>query len=204
MTKLSTIPWASANRQPFCFPTCLKTAQKRNWRLQQAVVSLSNYTDWNRKNTSICLVEKEIDTTGEDEKQESLDDLPHHLKIGKDFTMRVTVLQAYGLASEYSDVFTQFNFINRGDEAFSTEPIKNNGKGTPLNFYHVQTVRQTSSLVYAEKVLKFIFRSPFLWRNHLWSTSSTSPWFSKFLATTSPQRYTELPFMTLQTSKCSR
>lgn len=82
--------------------------------------------------------EKEIDT--EDEKQESLDDLPHHLKLGKDFTMRVTVLQAYGLASEYSDVFTQFNFINRRDEAFSTEPIKNNGKGTPLNFYHVQTV----------------------------------------------------------------
>ena len=32
------------------------------------------------------------------------------------------------------------SFINRRDEAFSTEPIKNNGKGTPLNFYHVQTV----------------------------------------------------------------
>ena len=63
------------------------------------------------------------------------------MKLGKEFTMRVTVLQAYGLASEYSDVFTQFNFINRRDEAFSTEPIKNNGKGTPLNFYHVQTVR---------------------------------------------------------------
>ena len=85
--------------------------------------------------------EKEVDTGSvEDEKQETLDDLPGHLKIGKDFTMRVTVLQAYGLASEYSDVFTQFNFINRRDEAFSTEPIKNNGKGTPLNFYHVQTV----------------------------------------------------------------
>ncbi len=53
------------------------------------------------------LIEKEIDT-GEDEKQESLDDLPNHLKLGSDFTMRVTVLQAYGLASEYSDIFTQF------------------------------------------------------------------------------------------------
>ena len=61
--------------------------------------------------------EKEVDTGSvEDEKQETLDDLPGHLKIGKDFTMRVTVLQAYGLASEYSDVFTQFNFINRRDE----------------------------------------------------------------------------------------
>lgn len=53
------------------------------------------------------IAEKEIDTH-EDEKQESLDDLPAHMKIGKDFTMRVTVLQAYGLASEFSDVFTQF------------------------------------------------------------------------------------------------
>lgn len=60
--------------------------------------------------------EKEIDTRmsdpisddGPDEKQESLDDLPTHLRLGKDFTMRVTVLQAYGLASEYSDIFCQF------------------------------------------------------------------------------------------------
>ena len=33
-----------------------------------------------------------------------------------------------------------FSFINRKDEAFSTEPIKNTGRGTPLNFYHVQNV----------------------------------------------------------------
>ena len=50
--------------------------------------------------------EKEIDT--QDEKQETFDDLPSHLKIGQEFTMRVTVLQAYGIASEYSDIFTQF------------------------------------------------------------------------------------------------
>ena len=59
--------------------------------------------------------------------------------------MRVTVLQAYGIASEYSDIFTQFNFINRKDEAFTTEPIKNTGKGTPLNFYHVQVGPANSS-----------------------------------------------------------
>ena len=53
-------------------------------------------------------LEKEIDTGVVDEKQESLEDLPLHLKLGKEFTMRITVLQAYGLASEYSDVFTQF------------------------------------------------------------------------------------------------
>lgn len=31
-----------------------------------------------------------------------------HLAIGKDFTMRVSILQAYGISSEYSDVFCQF------------------------------------------------------------------------------------------------
>ena len=68
-------------------------------------------------NSTFSGSEKEVDTGSvEDEKQETLDNLPGHLKIGKDFTMRVTVLQAYGLASEYSDVFTQFNFINRRDE----------------------------------------------------------------------------------------
>ena len=46
--------------------------------------------------------------TKEDEKQESFDDLPEHLKIGQDFTMRVTVLQAYAVSPEYSDIFTQF------------------------------------------------------------------------------------------------
>ena len=56
--------------------------------------------------------EKEVDTkhhTEEnDEKRETFEDLPEHLKLGSDFTLRVTVLQAYGLASEYTDIFTQF------------------------------------------------------------------------------------------------
>ena len=38
------------------------------------------------------------------------------------------------------DLLFYFSFINRKDEAFSTEPIKNTGRGTPLNFYHVQNV----------------------------------------------------------------
>ena len=31
-----------------------------------------------------------------------------HLKIGTEFTFRVTVLQASGITSEYSDIFCQF------------------------------------------------------------------------------------------------
>lgn len=32
------------------------------------------------------------------------------------------------------------SFLHRHDEAFSTEPLKNTGKGAPLGFYHVQNV----------------------------------------------------------------
>ncbi|KYO40371.1 kinesin-like protein KIF1A isoform C [Alligator mississippiensis] len=61
-----------------------------------------------------------------------------HLKLGSIFTFRVTVLQASSISAEYADIFCQFNFIHRHDEAFSTEPLKNTGRGPPLGFYHVQ------------------------------------------------------------------
>jgi hypothetical protein len=35
---------------------------------------------------------------------------------------------------------THYSFLHRHDEAFSTEPVKNTGKGPPLGFYHVQNV----------------------------------------------------------------
>ncbi|XP_023195176.1 kinesin-like protein KIF1A isoform X1 [Xiphophorus maculatus] len=63
-----------------------------------------------------------------------------HLKIGDIFTFRVTVLQASSISAEYGDIFCQFNFIHRHDEAFSTEPLKNTGHGPPLGFYHVQNI----------------------------------------------------------------
>ncbi|XP_067369457.1 kinesin-like protein KIF1A isoform X16 [Channa argus] len=69
----------------------------------------------------------------------SLDAL-EHLGIGSVFTFRVTVLQASSISAEYADIFCQFNFIHRHDEAFSTEPLKNTGRGPPLGFYHVQNI----------------------------------------------------------------
>lgn len=39
-----------------------------------------------------------------------------------------------------ADFFFFLSFLHRHDEAFSTEPLKNNGRGTPLGFYHVQNV----------------------------------------------------------------
>ncbi|KAL3215406.1 hypothetical protein MRX96_034118 [Rhipicephalus microplus] len=75
--------------------------------------------------------------------------LPEHLQIGKEFTFRVTVLQAIGISKEYADIFSQFNFLHRHDEAFSTEPLKNTVKGPPPGFFHVQniTVTVTQSFV---------------------------------------------------------
>ncbi|XP_043120068.1 kinesin-like protein KIF1A isoform X10 [Puntigrus tetrazona] len=82
-----------------------------------------------------------------------------HLKIGSNFTFRVTVLQASSISAEYADIFCQFNFIHRHDEAFSTEPLKNTGRGPPLGFYHVQniSVEVTKSFVEYIKSQPIVF-----------------------------------------------
>ncbi|XP_043984568.1 kinesin-like protein KIF1A isoform X15 [Gambusia affinis] len=101
----------------------------------------------------------------------ALDATLEHLKIGNIFTFRVTVLQASSISAEYADVFCQFNFIHRHDEAFSTEPLKNTGHGPPLGFYHVQNiaVEVTKSFVDYIKTQPIVFevfghyqRQPFL------------------------------------------
>ncbi|KAJ8270405.1 hypothetical protein GJAV_G00114140 [Gymnothorax javanicus] len=82
-----------------------------------------------------------------------------HLQIGSVFTFRVTVLQASSISAEYADIFCQFNFIHRHDEAFSTEPLKNTGRGPPLGFYHVQNiaVEVTKSFVEYIKTQPIVF-----------------------------------------------
>ncbi|XP_076167995.1 kinesin family member unc-104 isoform X17 [Ptiloglossa arizonensis] len=88
------------------------------------------------------------------------EDLPDHLQPGSEFTFRVTVLQAMGISTEYADIFCQFNFLHRHDEAFSTEPIKNIGKGYPPGFYHVQniTVTVTKSFLEYLKTQPIVFK----------------------------------------------
>ncbi|XP_073459655.1 kinesin-like protein KIF1B isoform X12 [Aquarana catesbeiana] len=80
------------------------------------------------------------------------EDVGEHLKIGSVFTFRVTVLQANGIPPEYADIFCQFNFLHRHDEAFSTEPLKNNGRGNPLGFYHVQNIAVEVTESFAEYI----------------------------------------------------
>ncbi|XP_009887860.1 PREDICTED: kinesin-like protein KIF1B isoform X2 [Charadrius vociferus] len=122
------------------------------------------------QNSDVTTPPEEINRTNElDLKSATLDgkmtmegfteEIGDHLKLGSVFTFRVTVLQASGILPEYADIFCQFNFLHRHDEAFSTEPLKNNGRGTPLGFYHVQNiaVEVTESFVEYIKTKPIVF-----------------------------------------------
>ncbi len=64
-------------------------------------------------------------------------------KLGVEYQFRVTVLEASQISSDYADIFCQFNFLHQHEEAYSTEPLKNQGKpGPPLGFFHVQNVSE--------------------------------------------------------------
>ncbi|CAL8324002.1 unnamed protein product [Merluccius merluccius] len=84
------------------------------------------------------------------------EELACQLEVGSVFTFRVTVLQASAILPEYADIFCQFNFLHRHDEAFSTEPLKNTGKGAPLGFYHVQNI----SVEVTESFIEYIKTKP--------------------------------------------
>ncbi|XP_063696569.1 kinesin-like protein unc-104 isoform X4 [Culicoides brevitarsis] len=100
------------------------------------------------------------DSSVASELHEQNDEHGEHLQIGKEFTFRVTVMQATGIAAEYADIFCQFNFLHRHEEAFSTEPIKNTALGSPLGFYHVQniTVPVTKSFIEYLKTQPIVFK----------------------------------------------
>ncbi|XP_050723708.1 kinesin-like protein unc-104 isoform X3 [Eriocheir sinensis] len=110
-------------------------------------------------NDSIKLEDEvcEVDSGRGDSSASSCDsgkyeDLPSHLRIGQELTFRVTVLQAFDVSTEYADIFCQFNFLHRHDEAFSTEPVKNTGKGPPLGFYHVQNITVTVTKAFIDYI----------------------------------------------------
>ncbi|XP_037888412.1 kinesin-like protein unc-104 isoform X3 [Glossina fuscipes] len=98
-----------------------------------------------------------IDSNSASECQEANDEPGEHLHTGKEFTFRVTVLQATGIGAEYADIFCQFNFLHRHEEAFSTEPVKNAAAGAPLGFYHI-TVPVTKSFIEYLKTQPIMFK----------------------------------------------
>ncbi|XP_039533105.1 kinesin-like protein KIF1A isoform X9 [Pimephales promelas] len=134
-----------------------------------------------------------------------------HLKIGSNFTFRVTVLQASSISAEYADIFCQFNFIHRHDEAFSTEPLKNTGRGPPLGFYHVQniTVEVTKSFVEYIKGQPIVFevfghfqKQPFppLCKDLISSLRPTRRQFPRVMPLSKPVPATKLSTLTRSTA----
>jgi len=65
-----------------------------------------------------------------------------HLRLGSQFTFRITILQAIDLPKSYSDIFCQYSFIHQRDEVFSTEQIKNTRP--PSGFFSVQSITVTN------------------------------------------------------------
>lgn len=83
------------------------------------------------------------DTYGEKTESDRFNSKRGQLEEGKEFTFRVIVLQIIDIPKDYDDIFCQFNFLHRHDEAFSTEQIKNTGKGPPPGFYRIQNITVT-------------------------------------------------------------
>ncbi|XP_050411558.1 kinesin-like protein unc-104 isoform X2 [Patella vulgata] len=146
------------------YPPSVK--QSSNVKITFSDEEYSLKTDTKCSTDEIRIVEGETDTpeintegrnTEDDKNMKNTDfypeidekNIPEHLKLGSQLTFRVTVLQATGISPEYADIFCQFNFLHRHDEAFSTEPLRNTGKGPSLGFYHVQnfTVSVTKSFI---------------------------------------------------------
>jgi kinesin family protein 1 len=66
------------------------------------------------------------------------DSLPAYMQLGSEFTFRIIILEVSGDLQDYSDIFCQFSFAHRPNEAFSTEPLQSAAKGPPLGFFHIQ------------------------------------------------------------------
>uniref|UniRef100_A0AC35GKR5 Kinesin-like protein unc-104 n=1 Tax=Panagrolaimus sp. PS1159 TaxID=55785 RepID=A0AC35GKR5_9BILA len=79
---------------------------------------------------------------------------PEHLPKDREFSFRVTVVEAIDVPPEYTDVFCQFNFLHRHDEAFSTEPVRTS-KGATLSFNHVQELRTTTNAAFVHYLQHF-------------------------------------------------
>lgn len=82
-------------------------------------------------------------------------ELKSHLRLGTNFKFRIIIIDICDVSSDYSDVFCQFNFLHRKNEAFSTEPIENNTKNPPLGFFHIQNVKKKYTINFMNSMKKY-------------------------------------------------
>uniref|UniRef100_A0AC35TYZ4 Kinesin-like protein unc-104 n=1 Tax=Rhabditophanes sp. KR3021 TaxID=114890 RepID=A0AC35TYZ4_9BILA len=78
------------------------------------------------------------DERDDNQKQELIIDYPQHIIKDAEFHFKVIVLEAINVPEQFSDIFCQFNFLHRHDEAFSTEPSRNTAGKSILPFGHSQ------------------------------------------------------------------
>ncbi|CAF1293104.1 unnamed protein product, partial [Adineta ricciae] len=129
---------------------------------------------------------KETMTTSDLPSNESL----QHL--GDEYQFRVTILEASQIPAEYEDIFCQFNFLHQHHEAYSTEPIKNQGKlGSPLGFYHIQNF----SVIVTQSFIDYLRSKPIVFEvmGHYQQRQNSALYPT--IQTTSPTRHTtRMPF----------
>ncbi|CAF0813514.1 unnamed protein product [Rotaria sordida] len=109
-------------------------------------------------------------------------------QLGVEYQFRVTVLEASQISSDYVDIFCQFNFLHQHQEAYSTEPLKNQGKpGPPLGFFHVQnfSVIVTHSFIDYLRTKPIVFEVMGHYQEHLSPTKTSSTTTNCLSATTS-------------------
>ncbi|CAL8148135.1 unnamed protein product [Orchesella dallaii] len=74
------------------------------------------------------------------------------LQLGQDYHFRVVVVAATGIDQEFSDVFVQFKFLHLNNETFSTEPVRNHGKGMSILYSYSQNITVTVNNAFVEYV----------------------------------------------------
>ncbi|CAD5217128.1 unnamed protein product [Bursaphelenchus xylophilus] len=106
------------------------------------------------------------DSVGPDESNSETDsgvedldaEFPKHILKDKEFSFKVTVIETIDIPVHYTDVFCQFNFLHRHDEAFSTEPVHQKPtktSGNALKFDHVQELRTTANSAFVHYLQHF-------------------------------------------------
>ncbi|KAI1726974.1 kinesin motor domain-containing protein [Ditylenchus destructor] len=96
----------------------------------------------------------------ESESEELDVDFPEHIVKGKEFSFRVVVIEAFNVPLQYTDVFCQFNFLHRHDEAFSTEPVRSCPQTKRLSFNHTQELRTAANSAFVHYLRHFPRKLP--------------------------------------------
>ena len=152
----SSYPQSPVSSTPYSeklIETVLRQSSSKNSNLGNTSIetSISNEFSLQPPNLTRDLIQARLNKI-DDTKLES------HLKLGSQFKFRIIIVEIAGISSDFSDIFCQFNFLHRNNEAFSTEPIQNSGKGPPLGFFHIQDF----SVTVTKSFIDYVMHQPLL------------------------------------------